>query len=395
MNLYQMRGAVQNLGEVAKADNEKYQEVLLNPKATSEEISEKQKIAADSKQRYEGMREQYNEAKKAEDEAAAADAEDPKKKKATDTPAEKDVNAFAERLRGVIKSGQSIDLNGFKQAAGVSVNGEDGPVVGDNFLPITLSNEVISEPDMPNPLRGVISTSSMVNLRIPALDVEFGDAFKTIGEGSEANEAEVSGKQITFGRFESKVRIGFTDTLVAGTSLALLQYAQQKLANGASMLELARAFASTPVVGEEHMSLYDASNGIKHIAGDDLFTAILDALADLSDADVDQAAVFMKRADYNKIIKVLANGSATLYAAQPESVIGVPVYFTSYAVKPVVGNFAMYHQNYDPQGSLIEQYRKPETGVTYAQYTLWYDAAIKRPSAFRIVDVAASSAKGE
>jgi Phage capsid family. len=384
--LFEMKQNLQMLGENAKKRAEEYEEVLTDVKASSETIKAAQSAMEDAKQRFDGMKERVETREIAEQVTLESS-----NKGGVETPEQKQVKEYAQTLRDVIKNGASVDDARISQLTGAKVNGgNDDAAGGDNFLPVTLSNEIISEPDIPNPLRGNVATSALVNLQIPTMEVDFGDAWDIIGEGQEANEATLKGGKITFGRFESRVRIGLTDTLLAGTSLALMQYAQSKLTNAASSLELARAFADKSKTGEEHMSFYNAKDAIKSVEGEDLYDAISNALADLSDADRGVAKIFMTRADYNKIIKTLANGSATLFGAQPETVLGAPVEFTSYAKKPVVGNFAMYHQNYDPQGSMIEQYRKPETGVNYAQYTLWYDAAIKRASAFRIVEVKVS-----
>lgn len=388
--IFQLRKDVKVLGDNVAQLSDEYQNKLVDVNATPDMIESAKNAFQDAKLRFDGMKQVLDEKEAAAEDDLKKDAD--KAEQVAESKGMKQVNAVAGMLRQVVSAGQKVDMNDFNQVAGVSVNGSKDAAVGDNFLPITLSNEIISEPDMPNPLRGQVSTSALVNLRVPAMDVDFGDAWGVVAEGSEAKDLAVTGNQITFSRFESKVRIGLTDALLAGTDLALMQYAQQKLANGASTLELARAFAMSAKTGEEHMSFYDASNKIAKVGGADLFEGITDALADLNDADADQAVIFMTRKDYNKIIKTLANGSTTLFGAQPEQILGAPVFFTSYAAKPVVGNFSMYHQNYDPQGSIIEQYRKPETGVTYAQYTLWYDAKVKRPSAFRIVDLSATVA---
>lgn len=385
--LFDMKAQLRELGENAKQKSEDYTRALADVTADEETIIKAEKQMNIAQKRFDGMEKQVKARTAAEQSTLEAS-----NKGGVETPELKQVKEFAEAIRNVVQNGSKIDENKISQLTGAGVNGTDGANGGNSFLPTTLSNELISEPDTPNPLRGNVSTSSIVNLQIPKAEVDFDDAWDIIGDADDAKEAALKGDEITFGRFKSKVRIGLTDTLLAGTSLALMQYAQSKLTNAASELELARAFTEKPQAGQEHMSFYNAENKISTVEGSDLYDAISNALADLSDADRGVAKVFMTRADYNKIIKTLANGSATLFGAQPETVLGAPVEFTSYAKKPVVGNFIMYHQNYDPMGSMIEQYRRPESGVTYAQYTLWYDARIKRSSAFRIAEVKVADA---
>lgn len=379
-NVFNLKHSADVLGENAKNENEKLVKMTMDTTLSLDQINKQEEVVATANKRFEIAKDAYEKA----DAKAKASLGDAKENSLND-PKMKAINGYADTLRGVMK-GNTVSEAEFKNATGANVNGTDDANGGDNFLPITLGSEIISEPDTPNPLHDAATFSSLVNLRLPKADIDFGDAWAVVNDGAEANDAELKGDHIEFGRNLSKIRVGMTDTLLAGTSLALVQWAQQKLINGSSALELARAFADKPMAGEEHMSFYDPTNKIKVMNdGADLYEKITGALADLSDADADQASIFMTRTDFNKIVKLLSNSSATLFGAAPETIFGVPVHFTSRAVKPVIGNFSQYQGNYDPMGSMMEQYRDPKTGVTYVQYTLWYDAQIKRPSAFRII----------
>lgn len=100
----------------------------------------------------------------------------------------------------------------------------------------------------------------------------------------------------------------------------------------------------------------------------------------------------MSYKDYLKIIKTLANGSTTLYAAQPSQVLGKPVVFTDAAVKPIVGDFSYSQYNYDIN-ALYEQDKDVKTGINYFVVTAWMDHRIKLSNAFRIAEVATASSK--
>lgn len=379
-NLVQLKTMQASTAQQVKDLNDKYENQLADPTVSMQDRK-------DTKANLDDMNDRLTEITNKVS-AAQKELEDKFTPNNNLTPAQtgdqKVIKGYANIMRDVFRNGKTVDINAFKNETSVQGVGEKS---GDSFLPITVSNDLISEPQNPNPLRDDATFTSLVNLRVPRADVTFGDAFATILDGEAAKEATLKGDQITFGRHESKVRIGLTDTLLSGSDLALVQYAQSRLENGASDLELARAFATTPVAGEEHMSLYDASNDVKKISGTDMFDTISDALDDLSDADRNLAKIYMTRAQFGKIKKTLANNSATLWGATPESILGAPVEFTAFVKSPVVGNFSQYQGNYDPQGSIIEQYRKPETGTTYVQITLWYDAQVRRSSAFRIVSV--------
>lgn len=94
----------------------------------------------------------------------------------------------------------------------------------------------------------------------------------------------------------------------------------------------------------------------------------------------------MTYADYLDIIESLANGNATLYAAQPEQILGKPAFFCDSATVPIVGDFSYSHFNYD----LDVQYetdKNIKTGMNSFVLTAWIDHQIKLLSAFRLAVV--------
>ena len=97
----------------------------------------------------------------------------------------------------------------------------------------------------------------------------------------------------------------------------------------------------------------------------------------------DKAKIVMRRSDYFDIIEALANGNATLYQAQPESVLGAPVIFCDLATIPVVGDFSYSHFNYDLDAT-YESDKNIRTGITSFVLTGYLDHKIKMKSAFRL-----------
>lgn len=379
-NLFDMRAEAATVGEHVKEVKNAYLDVLKDPKATKEDI-EKAKGAVDTAQiRFDGLDKEVKDLEAKNKARLAKTAED------TDSPKNQLIKNYADIWRSAA-NGKKIAYKEFKDATTVNGLGEPS---GNNFLPVSVSNDLISEPAVTNPLRSVATYSQLVNLEIPRADIDDQDAFGAIQDGASAKEIALKGSMVKFGRFYSRVKIGLSDALLRGTDLPLVQFAQSHLQNSASLKELARAFADTSASGypadEVHMSLYDASNAVKNVTGADLFEAISNAGADLADAYQDKAVIFMQRADYNQIIKTLANGSATLYGAQPQQILGYPVNFTSY-VQPgtaIIGDFSQYHVNYDPVSSYIDQWLDHDTGITYEQVVLYVDAQVKLASAFRI-----------
>lgn len=383
ITLYQKKQNLSEIGAQLKNVNDSIAQSASDPSVKSDVLNSLAEQKTDLETRFELLKTQIDaDEKEAQERARQTPAEDVK------DPKQKKIDKFAEMVRNVM-NGQKITQEEFKQTM-TGKTGVSGDNVnnGDALLPINVSSELISEPFAQNPLRNDASYSQIVNLILPRISVEFGDSFKAMADGAAAKEAEAKGDQIKFGRFESKVRIGITDTVLNGTNTSLVEYVNNALLNGASQYELVRAFTDTPETGEEHMNFYADANAIKKISAEDMYTGIKKALADLDDAYIDKAKIYMTRTDYYDIIEKLANGSTTLYGAQPEEVLGAPVVFTSRATKPVIGDFSQYQGNYDPTSSQMEQYKDYEKGINYFQVTLWYDANIRLASGFRIVDVA-------
>lgn len=386
MTLFNLQQAQATVGEEVASLNTSYQSALADTTVSKEKRDGIKSQLVDAQDRFNGL----------DDAVKTAQVEQRSKfNNAEVNPAQTAKDSKIEAYAGVIKSvmqGQSVDQAQFKSAltAETTAPGGDNNGNGEAFLPINVAADLISEPFSKNPLRDDAAYSQIVNLILPRIAVDYGDGFSAIADGEAAKEIELKGDQVEFGRIKSKVRIGLSETVLAGTHTALVQYTNDALLNGASQYELARAFTTTPAVKEEHMSFYDKTVGIKEVAATDVYLGIKEALADLDDAFTDNAKIYMTKKDYFSIIEKLANGSTTLYGAQPEEVLGAPVVFTSKAVKPVVGDFSQYHANYDPTSSLFELYKDYEKGINYFQVTLYYDAQVKLASAFRIVDVAAA-----
>ena len=122
---------------------------------------------------------------------------------------------------------------------------------------------------------------------------------------------------------------------------------------------------------------------ITAITKESKYLAIKAALADLEDDYADKAKIVMRRSDYFDIIEALANGNASLYQAQPESVLGAPVIFCDLATIPVVGDFSYSHFNYDLDAT-YESDKNIRTGITSFVLTGYLDHKIKMKSAFRL-----------
>lgn len=377
MNFYQIKKNAMDMGDELRQANEKLNEMLANPQVETADITAQQKVVDSAQERY-------NVAKKQMDKAEAEEKANlkPDKNAVQMTPEQKKDKAFAELVRKTMaKEAVSNDI--------YQALGDDDTTGGNKFLPKTVSTNIITAPAENNPLRDISTVTQIPNLEIPRLSFTLDDdGF--IQDKDTAKEIEAKGDTVAFSRNKFKVMVGMSETVLLGSDASLTSYVNQGLQNGVTVKERSVAFNPAPTKeAEKHMSFYDPSNNIKTVTGADLYEAITNAIADLHEAYRENATVVMSYKDYLKIIRTLANGSATLYGAQPSEVLGKPVVFTDAAVKPIVGDFSYSQYNYDIN-TLYDQDKDVKTGINYFVVTAWMDHQIKLANAFRIADVAVS-----
>lgn len=377
MNFYQIKKNAMDMGDELRQANEKLNEMLANPQVETADITAQQKVVDSAQERY-------NVAKKQMDKAEAEEKANlkPDKNAVQMTPEQKKNKAFAELVRKTMaKEAVSNDI--------YQALGDDDTTGGNKFLPKTVSTNIITAPAESNPLRDISTVTQIPNLEIPRLSFTLDDdGF--IQDKDTAKEIEAKGDTVAFSRNKFKVMVGMSETVLLGSDASLTSYVNQGLQNGVTVKERSVAFNPAPTKeAEKHMSFYDPSNNIKTVTGADLYEAITNAIADLHEAYRENATVVMSYKDYLKIIRTLANGSATLYGAQPSEVLGKPVVFTDAAVKPIVGDFSYSQYNYDIN-TLYDQDKDVKTGINYFVVTAWMDHQIKLANAFRIADAAAS-----
>ena len=377
MNFYQIKKNAMDMGDELRQANEKLNEMLANPQIETADITAQQKVVDSAQERY-------NVAKKQMDKAEAEEKANlkPDKNAVQMTPEQKKDKAFAELVRKTMaKEAVSNDI--------YQALGDDDTTGGNKFLPKTVSTNIITAPAENNPLRDISTVTQIPNLEIPRLSFTLDDdGF--IQDKDTAKEIEAKGDTVAFSRNKFKVMVGMSETVLLGSDASLTSYVNQGLQNGVTVKERSVAFNPAPTKeAEKHMSFYDPSNNIKTVTGADLYEAITNAIADLHEAYRENATVVMSYKDYLKIIRTLANGSATLYGAQPSEVLGKPVVFTDAAVKPIVGDFSYSQYNYDIN-TLYDQDKDVKTGINYFVVTAWMDHQIKLANAFRIADVAPS-----
>lgn len=387
MNSYKINATRLSVGDALQEAQKKVLDLAGNPKATRDEIEKANENVDTLQAKFDSLDKAYREAVK-DEEARLKPIEKPEPQAmANMSKEEKDVKLEAAFIRKTVEPNNPEFQNKFREvkaALNVGTNGNGG----DNLLPSTMTTQLIVEPFATNPLRQMEQVSTITNLVMPRIAFDItGDNILSDSEVYKELKAH-NDKNVEFGRFSSVVRTGIGDAVLRGTDTDLVTQVNNALSSALQLTERTAALTTTPKTGQEHMSFYDKTVvNIKEVTGTDLFDAITSAVADLDDMFADNAKVLMSKKDYMLIVKTLANGSATLYGAQPEQILGVPVVFCSAATTPIVGDFSYARLNYDIAAPTFEQYRKPDELMNYFQYAAWFDHQILLSSAFRLAKV--------
>lgn len=384
MNSYELNAQRLNLKETLADAEQRIIDLSVDPNADKDQIDAAKKHRDDLKAKFEAINEAYEKA--AAEEIKAATPVNKPKAEVVMTPEQKKETIVAAWIRKTMKPEDAAVLEKWHSVKDELKDDKD-TTKGADILPINVASDLVYEPLATNPLREMEEVSTVTNLVLPTIAFEVvTDAVK---DGTAAKDATVKGGEIEFGRFKTKVRAGISETILNGTDANLVGYVNNALSSALQARELSAALSASPAPSEEHMSFYNAVNGIKTVKGADMFKAINKALADLDDAYQDNAQVLMTRADYFDMLDKLSNSSTTLYEKQPEQIFGVPVHFTSKATTPIVGDFKQARLNYDIATPVFEQYKDYQTGFNYFQLTAWFDHRIKLASAFRLASVSA------
>lgn len=384
MNSYELNAQRLNIKETLADAEQRIIELSVDPNADKDQIDAAKKHRDDLKAKFEAINEAYEKA--AAEEIKAATPVNKLKAEVVMTPEQKRETIVAAWIRKTMKPEDAAVLEKWHSVKDELKDDKD-TTKGADILPINVASDLVYEPLATNPLREMEEVSTVTNLVLPTIAFEVvTDAVK---DGAAAKDATVKGGEIEFGRFKTKVRAGISETILNGTDANLVGYVNNALSSALQARELSAALSASPAPSEEHMSFYNAVNGIKTVKGADMFKAINKALADLDDAYQDNAQVLMTRADYFDMLDKLSNSSTTLYEKQPEQIFGVPVHFTSKATTPIVGDFKQARLNYDIATPVFEQYKDYQTGFNYFQLTAWFDHRIKLASAFRLASVSA------
>ncbi len=370
--LFELKQNLSTIGQQLQKVESELSQKAIDPSATMESLQTLQQSKKDLQMRFDVIKEQHD---SMEVEQRAKFATNQGVNSIQD-PKQRIVQAKAELIRATMRK-QSVPTD-VRQALG-----DNDTTGGNKFLPKTVSTDILVEPTVKNPLRNRSTITQITNLEIPKLNFTLDDD-DFIADTETAKELKATGDVVSFGRHKFKVFAGISETVLNGSEANLVSYVENALQSGVAAKEKKVAFTTTPKAGEDHMSFYKA--GVKEVTAENKYKAIKAAIADLHEDYRENAVIYMRYIDYSDIIEVLANGNATLYAAQPEQVLGKPVEFCDSAVDPVVGDYTYSHFNYD-LNALYDRDKDVKTGIEQFVVTAWLDHQIKLKSAFRIAKV--------
>ena len=372
--IFELKQDMATLGKQIQKTNNDITQKATDPTVTAENLRQMQQSKEDLQQRFDIIKTQHDQMELEQKNSLAKGSFS----NATD-PTQKVIDAKAELIRKTMaKEAVSAEI--------YQALGDNDASGGSKFLPKNVSTDIIVEPVAKNPLRNLSTVTSITNLEIPKIAFTIDDD-DFIDDEDTAKEIKAKGDTVTFGRHKFKVFTDISETILMGTNTNLVSTVEANLQSGVATKEKRVAFATAPKKGEEHMSFYDDTVvGIKEVTGKTMYDGIINALGDLADEYAENASVTMKRSEYLKMIKELANGGESLFGKKPEEVLGYPVEFCDLAVIPVVGQFDYSHFNYDLD-ALYETDKNIKTGMNSFVVTAWFDHQIKLASAFRRVKI--------
>ncbi|KRK93624.1 phage major capsid protein [Companilactobacillus futsaii] len=378
VTLYQMKDNLSQVGQELQQVNDEIAMKAGNPSFPDKDLNALSQKADGLENRYNLLKAQVDKKEKLE--------KNKNKGFINIDPKEKKTHAYAQLIRSVMRN--EAPSKEILQVLGDDNGTGDNGTGGQAFLPVTVSNKIITEPLDDNPLRQDETVSGITNLILPRVRFQIDDD-DFVNDQEVAKELKTKGDTVTFGRFKTKIKAALSEAILLGTDSALVSYTNAALQAGLAAKEKRVAFAKTPKAGEEHMSFYAKEVGIKSIDGSSTFDAITNAAADVKDRFQNGMKIYMTRPTYMSMIKELVNNSGDLFGKKPEEILGYPVRFNELATEPVVGNFTYAQLNYEIAQTLYEQWKDYDKGINYFQLTAWFDHQILLASAFRLANVTA------
>ena len=379
--LFQLKEGMAMLGQQIKEDASWITENAAKPDVDIKSLEEKEAHKNDLQKRFNLLKEEHDALEREESQKVQKTAEietDPKKKA---------LLSKGEFYKAALTNG-NVDnvLKAYSMLGGIPALDADLGY-GSRLLPTNMTNELILEPLVENPMRSIVRLSNITGLEEPKLLFDLDDAYDNVTDKETAKEVELEGDRVSYGRNKVKVRAKVSDTIIHGSPLNLATEIENALRSGLAANEMARMFAAAPTSPYAAMSFYSTANAVKVVSGDSKQQAIGKALADLPIAFRRNAKIVMNAVDWYEMWEANLNKSGMFFENRPLSLYGKEVVLVDDAAKPIVGDFNYSRINYDIS-TIYDTDKDVDGGIYKFVLTAWYDIKLRLKSAFRIADVA-------
>ena len=376
ITLFELQEKLATLSAAIQADAEWLVAKAADPNVPMEEITAKEQHRSELESRKATLQKQ----------AEMLEAQQRESVKAKDVaPEQTIVKAKADFYRAVL-GGNAVEVQkAYTALGGIPANDADLGY-GDRLLPTNMSNELIVEPVVENPIRAIVRVSNITGLEEPKLSFDLDDAYNDVTDKQTANEIAMEGDTVIYGRHKVKVRAKVSDTVIHGTNTNLVTEIENALRSGLAANEMSRMFAASPASGYEEMSFYSTTNAITAVEGTTKQKAIAAALADLPIAFRRNAKIVMSATDWFEMWGDNLNQSGMFFENRPLMLFGKEVVLVDDAIYPVVGDFSYARINYDI-GATYDTDKDVDSGIYKFVLTAWYDIKLRLKSAFRLAKV--------
>lgn len=376
ITLFELQEKLATLSAAIQADAEWLVAKAADPNVPMEDITAKEQHRAELESRKATLAKQ----------AEMLEAQQRESVKTKDvSPEQTIIKAKADFYRAVL-NGNVADAKKAYTALGAIPASDADLGYGDRLLPTNMSNELIVEPVVENPMRAIVRLSNITGLEEPKLSFDLDDAYNDVTDKQTANEIAMEGDTVIYSRHKVKVRAKVSDTVIHGTNTNLVTEIENALRSGLAANEMSRMFAASPASGYEAMSFYSTANNITAVNGATKQKAIAAALADLPIAFRRNAKIVMSATDWFDMWGDNLNQSGMFFENRPLILFGKEVILVDDAVYPVVGDFSYARINYDI-GATYDTDKDVDSGIYKFVLTAWYDIKLRLKSAFRLAKV--------
>lgn len=265
---------------------------------------------------------------------------------------------------------------------------EIGANPGNGVMPVTVSNELITDIQDDGAFLSAVTVTQIPGLRLPRVKTAVTQTTEALASGAEATEHTMNDDLILFGRYPGRDVISVPSNVLQGTNTDLHGYISAKLQEIHRERLYARALATGAAGQYAHMSVYHGDVGVKTVTGATMYEAIIASLAALPLAARRVAKVAMTSANYYAMIKELANGATPLFGTVDQKVLGFEVVLCENAVKTLVGDLKAIHINYD-EALGMKSDENIRIGVTDVVIYGDYDIQVTDAERLRIAAVSA------